>query len=689
MSEKPVVVHQFLHGYKDGHQLIASSTTISARDERMMLILSDMSGPDFVGSFGSYLTGYPLIDSPYYAIARTWDAPEMPRRGCVWTHTLLVPYDFCYSIDIGVLKSFFKRPDISADDAYYFQPLHIGHANLTSSKLLPPINICAQIVADLYNQPNKFIVIGAQNETYFEDLVVCIWQQQWPGLRKQFRFCTGSMADRSVNDWKFDLQVVPVELLQGFGDSKSNIHFFNQHTIEEGSSSAIHAVSDLAQPGHLKAFLNVSGEGGRENYFTFIQYFEMMLNHTDVKHWIHTACNKFPSQLDGKRLKKNVFGAQKMRAAFGFLISEKEMLTALAQVASSQCFCVDDLELEVRVTELLSYNKGNAIPWVRSLIGPGFSDIGLLEFKIALKSLNTHDTIDLILREPFLVEIVTSLHPIIVADRTFHTLPKHTRQAAVAVLNRSVSDDDIIVRCFHSLVLNSEDAFMSDVMSLVNEKRVISICELMADDNEFSERLFTNGWYRGLSDYHNILFPHAESTSRAETFTIVCALVRNYQFSEFLTTVHSHQKFLLDRRKLSQSVEIRSKCIAFSAGVHNQHYELLCFAAPALVQAAGDNQLPYDSWLLVEPYAPSVSWFGDWDKCERLLMALIKPLFLNDSLIITFLISTFDETFFLRVVNELSRSSEGMGILRKMKNELHSNKLKVDHGRISLINLLS
>src|SRR5690349_13401900 len=89
-STKGVRVDQALHGYKDGHALISSSLKLSAPSRRIMLILSDMSGPSMTRGFESYLTGYPLPDDDYYVFARTWHAPEMRRPGCVWSHSLIL-----------------------------------------------------------------------------------------------------------------------------------------------------------------------------------------------------------------------------------------------------------------------------------------------------------------------------------------------------------------------------------------------------------------------------------------------------------------------------------------------------------------------------------------------------------------------------------------------------------------------
>ena len=83
-------IEQTLHGYSDGHRLLAASTELPRDARYAMLGLSDISGRSMVSGFEEYLTGYPVPDSSLYAFAKTWYAPEMERPGCVWTHTLLI-----------------------------------------------------------------------------------------------------------------------------------------------------------------------------------------------------------------------------------------------------------------------------------------------------------------------------------------------------------------------------------------------------------------------------------------------------------------------------------------------------------------------------------------------------------------------------------------------------------------------
>ena len=102
---------QTLHGYADGHQLLASSLDLSKDQQSSLLIMSDLSGPAFRNGYESYLTGYPLPGAGMYCVARTWFAPEMSRPGCVWTHTLIIrDEDVARIMDFRALNNIFRRP---------------------------------------------------------------------------------------------------------------------------------------------------------------------------------------------------------------------------------------------------------------------------------------------------------------------------------------------------------------------------------------------------------------------------------------------------------------------------------------------------------------------------------------------------------------------------------------------------
>ena len=56
-----VSVEQTLHGYKDGHRLLASSVKLDAASARSMLVLSDMLTSVLRTGEQSYVSGYPVL----------------------------------------------------------------------------------------------------------------------------------------------------------------------------------------------------------------------------------------------------------------------------------------------------------------------------------------------------------------------------------------------------------------------------------------------------------------------------------------------------------------------------------------------------------------------------------------------------------------------------------------------------
>ena len=59
-STARVTLHQALHGYAEGHGQLATSVNLKPRDNKTLLILSDISGPGAPLDDAGYLTGYPL-----------------------------------------------------------------------------------------------------------------------------------------------------------------------------------------------------------------------------------------------------------------------------------------------------------------------------------------------------------------------------------------------------------------------------------------------------------------------------------------------------------------------------------------------------------------------------------------------------------------------------------------------------
>lgn len=216
-----IKVHQALHGYSDGHRQFACSTELTPKDARIVLVMSDASGPGVTSEGEPYLTGYPLQESGLYAFAKTWPAPEMPRPGCVWTHTLFIEFaDLALLDSPSLLAELFRRPLIDGPVGYTAS-LQVQAVDLAQTPLLGVHSAWFGILASaLYEHPREQVwARRSADPSSIDDAILRLWDLQWPRLRRLFKFCTLTSRDRSQDGLPFDLQLCPG------GDSSTRLRF--------------------------------------------------------------------------------------------------------------------------------------------------------------------------------------------------------------------------------------------------------------------------------------------------------------------------------------------------------------------------------------------------------------------------------------------------------------------------------
>lgn len=225
------VVHEALHGYSEGHRQFACSADLTVKDSRLVLVMSDASGSGVTAEGVSYLTGYPLQESGLYALARTWPAPEMPRPGCVWTHTLFIEFSDLAVLDSpSLLAQLFRRPSVEMLKTYGAS-LQMTGSQQSHGPLLPgQVSLFERLASALYEHPNEQVWARRTGDGSVDDVVLRLWDLQWPRLRRSFRFCTLTPRDRSQEGSPFDLQLC--------GDSVSRLRFALQSEGVEANSTS-------------------------------------------------------------------------------------------------------------------------------------------------------------------------------------------------------------------------------------------------------------------------------------------------------------------------------------------------------------------------------------------------------------------------------------------------------------------
>ena len=291
MQEKQnIQINQILFGYDSGHRLLASSISLDKTATSTALVLSDLSGQGATPPQQGYLTGYPLPSMGMYALTRTWLATEMPRPGCVWTHALLIDFSDLAAFDDLRLLSLFRRPHGSNDRSNYTSAIKLTFAGDMTQTIFPPqlreegsetVTSLGHLMAALYSFPNDEVFVFP-GDLQIEQLTILMWLQQWPRLRRNFRFCTWSGSDRSRHSDRFDLQYVPYlksQILRNRNEPVIWVDLTDRQSVGLEWQNAALDVLEGSRNSPIRKFMwryGAEAEGGRSSYRPLVRLYQVL-----------------------------------------------------------------------------------------------------------------------------------------------------------------------------------------------------------------------------------------------------------------------------------------------------------------------------------------------------------------------------------------------------------------------------
>ena len=203
---REIQVHQVLHGYHNGHQLLSSSMEFSFPDRRLLDAMSDGAGIGADNCMDGYITGYALPESRKYVLAKTWYADGMARPGCVWTHSLIFDMeDMKYVSAPDEILGRFQKP-LSGDDKRYAAPILLTMENHLCKYELGKLQYA---IYTIYGT-DKAKYVEVEDDGYLESVILILCHMPERLLRR-FSFCSNSLINRSINGSPFSYQMVAKE----------------------------------------------------------------------------------------------------------------------------------------------------------------------------------------------------------------------------------------------------------------------------------------------------------------------------------------------------------------------------------------------------------------------------------------------------------------------------------------------
>jgi hypothetical protein len=692
-------IEQTLHGYSDGHRLLATSVDLPRHAKYLMLGMSDMSGRNMARGFEEYLTGYPVPDSTLYAFAKTWYAGEMDRPGCVWTHTLLIDAADLGATELRALRRLFRRPNSRPGNSFaemYQYSLDLNELPYEDEGLqINDYQIASFVMWTLYGTPRAPVFLPAESAKDFEDLIIAIWEQQWPSLRFGFRFCTGSIESRAINDQPLDLQVIPISSIR---ETRREVHgasiiatglltppekpeWLDVATIDLRhlqSSPLRDSFKDNVVPGF-------DGRGAYEALATLFSARILPIQGSELTAILNLLGERFPRSTDASSLKAafTVRNAP-LSKAVSPKTTDADILYALASTQSDSAFDFDSLSVPERCHLLWQEDRSGAESLISRII---VSDHHANAERILLSMLSQlpmQEALGLSKRIPGLIETLVGL------DAAFATSPivwtgSSTQQYQLfdaATRNREIPaglQGEIVLAM---LEVNS-DCVAERAIGRFGPAAVLTVMDWFDAKDRVATKDLPRGWSRAISRYPEVLLDWLGS--RKDPRESSAALVAD------LTDPHASQVrargselWLRTLRGIPSvlTTEAKTQFQAFllALGFDNPvgpACELVSHSFSAVHNAASKDKLDRDHWKLFDDILPKLQWYRNWDKCERLRRGLVKSFVRFQWPLLAFFSCADDSDMLEQMLKSCYKADEGEVLFKRIKKALSDGTLQL------------
>ena len=690
-----IEIDQTLHGYKNGHQLLASSKDLTPEEKRILLVQSDLSGSNAYGEFESYITGYPIVASNLYCFSKTWYAHEMQRPGCVWTHTLLIKFQ-----DLGKVPEFedflprFIRPAIDKYKSYArVIQFEIGF----DLKINERLELKDSIVDQLYVNPDKALVVPTDASTKYESSILSIWSDQWPRLRRNFYFCSWALSLKSLNDKIFDLQIIPQR-------NQSLIERQSKQIITLNLNSKIGFFwKELSRfnKNDVRKFLWTYGsdiEGERRNYISLLQvFYSTRGTELDLTKLGKLVRSCFPKNEEAKLLKRNLFGVNSIIAQ---RISENEFLKFLTTEDDIDFLRLEDMDMNGRFINLiLSRGVSN-----REILGLWISAIPGRLSKDALQSveIDTPDLLEMLEDNLEILDVLgINISEICSDSQVWKKGSFNLQKELISSLNKTKSKIDW--RSIINAILDANSKIIFEVRKALGGAVVATSLDWLVKPN--NKWYFLEEWaksiVKGDEHYFNEWLGANRSKINYKVFKMIFDFydplhLKNLDISGTVWS-NAYRQF---RTTETDSRLVYISCSLLSMGLNNKasgSQNLIAETFTDVYHFAADSKIDQSlwNWIPREDYEDEEDLFFDvfsffgfdskkkrgnipsWDYCEILVRTLSNRFIKYSWTTQAFADALGDRDVFLRTLDYCLSFKKGEKFISKMIRDYQAGRIKL------------
>ena len=706
------LVAQALHGYRNGHELLASSQRLSRDADRALLELSDLSGSAArIGGFETYLSGYPVPGQSLYAFARTWIVKEGGRPGSVWTHTFLLTREQLELQSVVNLAKWFRRPESPSQISEYEIPFSIGEHELAAAPSFEQLaapwpsgrGLAMDLFEGLYGDASARlpVLIPAISAQEHEDLLLESWSIQWPALREHFSFCSGSLSLRRIGGQPFDLQVVPADRVGAIERSASSGAYVigGSHLEAQARASSAQLDPDQADLQALAEFTWRFGPALPEERSSFGRLADIfpitrdLAGRADWELLLEKLGDWYPEPLAAGTLKS--WALQEPNQSLDGSISSLDRLVVLSQLRGASAFLEWEHAIARAFIEALADDEHELIPLVAQLAATTRTSTSEALLRLSSENLGPRSFVDFLqfTSEPAARDAIR-LRPSILREASIWQL-EATRRAALAWLATSKVGDELIADILGAIVIAGQSVALREVVDRAGERVIDVAFEVLAERSSVDPDLeLDQEWQITLSENSERGVSWLANSSKPSTTLVTSVLAQLLPRDQRIRRFGVRRWIeIVDRAEPSTKEGLSVYAFALGVGLLDQRASASSLVARVfdpVHDAASFGRLAPDDWEKLQASVPvsrrSLLVRGSGLDQDRVLRRVLVEVFGRRRAwpVSDLLSAVGDARVLARLVTENRRTKSGRELKERVRNAIRVGLVLTERERYAL-----
>jgi hypothetical protein len=535
-----------------------------------------------------------------------------------------------------VLPTLCDRPKPKPSFSDYEQPLTLSAREAATRHLTAEErHQASSLLAGLYGQPDSSIIVLAEQSTSWEATVFALWSQQWPRLRRNFAFSTGSLGDRRLAGVPFDLQVAPsssLSLWRRAGPPTLVLEPSPNAAPPPTPSWTSTVLNDLAadSTSPLRQFLFEYGSDIEKPRHAFarlaIAYERLFLpSNDDWSDKLRCIGEMFPSQSEAVRLKEWLVKPTKIRDEKKNLERAWATASFLLDAPEASAFASVSIDHSDWAQVLWDNKRDEVISLFARLVRQREKPV-TTSFAAAIANvLQPGDLRPICAGHQELIPVLLSHRPALAQDVSTWQLPGHTQWQVYEVLDRLSLSQKEWSAVMAAMFIAATYVAVRQAVEKAGPHAMEGAFRWL--DNKVShESLPSQSWREALAtEAANLLsqgkpLPPAHLAFCAwfvppDTARALLSASRNdvqtlaqHPLEQLPVPLRSHTAFLLVALGLSATgAEGLTPLVRGFFDVH---------------EGLASLHFSSESWQTLSPEVPRLSLWRDWDRCEKLRRAV-------------------------------------------------------------------